>query len=264
MRTAVVNILVESCVFGCHSSVGLSARTDEFGVNLNCERSCGRLEDGGLKSACFVGCTYIPPLEIEQPQNGPMSIFDAFGGPIISRIISLLPFNVNGQPDQDQPIVGETHVRIVIPKESSHMADDDMFVMMNIVHDSNDESSDSFQVMPLPPNDDGPEVSSLARTFCHRARVAFQNLASHPLFLVSIILMLVSSITLLAFVCVRLSARRARWATFQRQYRRMPAFFKPASVRVNLLTPQPTFEDDEAPELPPKEPIDQRAPAAFA
>lgn len=82
--------LAGACVFGCHSSVGLNARTDEFGVNLNCEQSCGRLEDDELKSACFVGCTYIPPMEIEPPQNGPPSIFDAISGPIISKFVVAL------------------------------------------------------------------------------------------------------------------------------------------------------------------------------
>ncbi|KAL5968336.1 hypothetical protein TSMEX_003928 [Taenia solium] len=247
--------IAEACVFGCHSSVGLNARTDEFNVNSDCEQKCTHFEDGDSKSACYVGCTYIPPLEIERPQNGPMSIFDAISGPIISKIISFLPLNDNDQPEQVQPLLGETHVRIVIPKEPSHMMDDEMFVMMNIVQDSDVEPSDSLQVVPLPSNDDGSEAPSFARTFCRRARIAFHNLASHPIFLVSIILMLASSVTLLAFACVRLSARRARWATFQRQYRRMPAFFKPASVRVSLLTPQPTSEDDDAPELPPKEPF---------
>lgn len=110
-----------------------------------------------------------------------------------------------------------------------------MFVMMNVVHDSNDEPSDSLQVMPLPSTGDGSEVSSFARTFCHRARIAFHNLASHPIFLVSIILMLASSVTLLAFACVRLSARRARWATFQRQYR-VSFYYSLVALLIHIYT----------------------------
>ncbi|EUB62472.1 hypothetical protein EGR_02604 [Echinococcus granulosus] len=251
--------LGEACVFGCHSSVGLNARTDEFGVNLDCEQKCSHFEDSDSKSACFVGCTYIAPLEIVRPQSGPSPIFDALSGPIM-KIFSFLSLNDNGQPEQDQVPVRESHIRLVVPKEPSHMMDDSVYVIMNVIHDSNDESPTSFHIMPVSSNDDGSEMPSFARTFCRRAHIALHNLAAHPLFLVSVILMFVISATLLVFACVRLSARRARCATFQRQYRRMPAFFKPASVKVSLLTPQPTFEDEEAPELPPKESIDKKAP----
>ncbi|VDM35692.1 unnamed protein product [Hydatigera taeniaeformis] len=263
--------LVEACVYGCHSFVGPYAHTDEFGVNLNCEQGCSHFADDDLKSACYVGCTYIPPMEIGEPQNDPMPIFDTLRSPIMSKIFSLF-VNGNGRKlnfnesdllselEEGQLPVRETHVRVVVPKDPSDMMDDEMYVMMNVMHDSNEEPSDPLQAIPPSSNDDHSEVSTFARTFCRRARIALHNLASHPLFLVSIILMFVSSVTLLAFACVRLSARRARWTTFQRQYRRMPAFFKPASVSVSLLTPQPTSEDDEASELPPKEPFDQKDP----
>lgn len=127
-------------------------------------------------------------------------------------------------------MVQETHIRIFLPDPSAEqhmMNDDEMKVMMNVMHgpDADDLPNGLrfFNVGPPPPpapvSDKGFDVPHFARRFCFRARAALHHLATHPLFMASIILMFISSVLLLVIACYRLSIRRARRATFQRQYR---------------------------------------------
>lgn len=93
-------------------------------------------------------------------------------------------------------------------------------MMMNFMHGAKpDNLPDGVIRMGPPAPDNSMGVPSFARNFCFRARAALHHLATHPLFMASIILMFVSSIILLIFACYRLNVRRARRATFQRQYR---------------------------------------------
>ncbi|KAM7537123.1 hypothetical protein Aperf_G00000074274 [Anoplocephala perfoliata] len=244
--------LLDACTKGCRSSVGLEAKTNEFGVNVNCETSCKDFTDDALKSACYDGCTYIPPTKIESPTSG-IPLFGILGNPFFSRIFSLLKIFKEAETTNSSA-AKETHVRIVIPDgpmdRPRMMENEDMRLMMNIMHGPDAEPAGAIHMIQVPPDGDAVDaVPSFARKFCFRTKAIFHHIATHPLFLASIILMFVSSICLLILALSRLSARRTRRAIFQRQYRRMPGFFRSPSMRVSLLTPQP---DDEAPELPSK------------
>ncbi|VDL60463.1 unnamed protein product, partial [Hymenolepis diminuta] len=252
--------LVGACIQGCHSSPGLKAKTDKFNVNIDCENICKNFQTDDLKSACYGGCTHIPSLSIDNKCstkgifNHPL--FSSGGGKTAEKIIPT-PAVV----DDEQPLIRETHIRIFIPDGPSfgqNMIDEEgMRMMMNFMHGSKpDNLPDGVIRMGPSAPDNSMGVPSFARNFCFRARAALHHLATHPLFMASIILMFVSSIILLIFACYRLNVRRARRATFQRQYRRMPAFFKSPTMRVNPMTPQPPqYDDDEALILPTKEPI---------
>ncbi|KAM7537921.1 hypothetical protein Aperf_G00000074249 [Anoplocephala perfoliata] len=245
--------LIDACIKGCSSSVGLEAKTDEFGVNLNCETSCGNFTDDALKSACYDGCTNIPPAKIESPSHG-MPLREILSSPIFLRIFSLFKFFEKIEPINASDL-GETHVRIVIPEgpgEGPHTMDgEDMRIMVNVIHGPDVELPGAAHVIQLSPgDDDAVDVPNSARKICLRARAAFHYIFANSLLIFSFVCLFL--LIIIAFLRIR--DRRARKAIVQRQYRRMPAFFKSPSMRVNLLTPQPP-SDDEVPELPHKKPI---------
>lgn len=99
------------------------------------------------------------------------------------------------------------------------MDDEDMNIMMNFMRGPDVEPPSAIHMIQVPPVGDAVDVPNFARSFCFRARAVIHHLATRPLFMASIILMFVSSVSLLIFACSRLSARRARRAIFQRQYR---------------------------------------------
>lgn len=248
--------LTDACVKGCHSSVGLEAKIDEFNVNLNCESFCNHFSEDSLKSACYGGCTYVPPAKVERPKSvWPM--LGALCNLFFSKVSNFFKVSKNSETTNPSA-VEQTHIRIIIPGgfiSGPHMMDDEnMGMMMNAMHGLEVEPPNSINIIQPPLTGHGVDAPNFSRTLCFRARAAFHHLATHPLFMASIIIMFVTSVSLLIFACSRLSARRARRVVFERQYRRMPAFFRSPSMRVNLLAPQPP-SDDEAPELPPKEPI---------
>lgn len=110
---------------GCRLSVGLEARTDDFGVNLSCETSCNNFTEDALKSACYVGCTHISPTKVESSTSR-RQLFGILGAPFFSRFVLLILllhsvriFNffksLKNVGAVNPPDVGEAHVTIVIP-----------------------------------------------------------------------------------------------------------------------------------------------------
>ena len=103
--------------------------------------------------------------------------------------------------------------------EPQPMMGGNMQMMMGIMHGPDDETPDTFQFPQMRQSVYEEEIPAFSSSFCRRARMALHHLANHPLFLASVVLMFVTSLSLLVFACVRLSSYRARRAAFQRKYR---------------------------------------------
>ncbi|KAM7538273.1 hypothetical protein Aperf_G00000074264 [Anoplocephala perfoliata] len=236
-------------------------------MDLNCENFCDNYTDNALKLACYDGCAHISPTNVESSTSG-MSFFRTHIGPFFTRMCDFFKFGeiakflkkkfMKYTETTKPPSVEETHVRIIIPGgpiEGPHMMNgENMRMTMHVMNGPDAEFSGPVHMVQVPPDGETVDVSNFAPNFCFSARTAFHHIATHPLFMASVILMFVTSVSLLIIACSRLSAQRARKAIFERQYRRMPGFFRSPSLRFSLLTTQPP-SDDEAPELPPKEPI---------
>lgn len=244
--------LIDACIWGCHESSGLNAKTDNYNVNLECEKSCKTFSTDDLKSACYDGCTYIPALPIDS--RFPLSGF--FSAPRLSRIFDFLRgidrnFEENNGAffliaEDEQPLIRETRFRIFVSDgESKKKIMDTIFAPRY-----DDLRSNAVKVMH---DRDNSKIHLALPYGGFNFRNQLHRIATHPLFMALIIFTFVSSVILLIFSCYRLIIRRTRRAIFQRQYRRMPAFFKSPSMCVSPMTPQPN--DDEAPILPSKEPI---------
>uniref|UniRef100_A0A5K3ETU6 Uncharacterized protein n=1 Tax=Mesocestoides corti TaxID=53468 RepID=A0A5K3ETU6_MESCO len=245
-----------SCFQGCRFSSGSQTELSESGVNAECEKACSSLSSDDMKAACYDGCTYIPVSNIMRPSNSPFSFSGIMPNPVISSIISMFRTLVNKQSESDNGVVHRLRVQVLVPNDEivetpSHPADNEL-LMMNSMSNLNGEALENLRMVMGPPQ--AVDTPTFGNVMCHRVRAVIRHLTAHPLVLVSIILMFFTSTALLVFMCIRLNARRARRAIFRRQFKRMPAFFKPASVRVSLLSPQPATEED-ASELPPKLPI---------
>nr|CDS27375.1 tRNA(His) guanylyltransferase [Hymenolepis microstoma] len=244
--------LVDACIFGCHESAGPNAKTDDYNINIDCENSCKTFSTDGLKSACYDGCTYIPALPIHS--GSPLSGF--FSSPILSRLFGFLRRS-DGHTEEsngasslttgdEQPIFREARVRIFASDGESLKK-----IMDTIFAPRYDAlPRDGVKVM----HDHGNRKIHFALPYeVLHIRDQLHRIATHPLFMALILFTFVSSVILLIFAFYRLSIRRTRRAIFERQYRRMPAFFKSPSTCVSPMTPQ--SNDDEAPILPSKEPI---------
>lgn len=116
-----------------------------------------------------------------------------------------------------------------------------MQMVMKVMRESEDEPSGEFQIPQVQQQVYQEESPSFSSSICRRARLAIHHLATHPLFLASVILMFVTSLSLLVFACVRLNAYRARRATFRRQYK--VSFFPSINddICVKILVPLCTY-----------------------
>ncbi|VDO00402.1 unnamed protein product [Rodentolepis nana] len=239
--------LADACIQGCHESLGLDAKADDYNVNTDCENNCKNFSDNDLKSACYDGCTYIPALPIER--SVPITGFSAT--PLLSKILEFMKGineNVENNAESlvsgnDQPLIRETHVRIFASDGANIKK-----ILDTIFGSHNDDLPNDVE------HDRSNNKISLALPFNGiQFRDQLHRIATHPLFMTLIIFTFVSSIILLIFACYRLSTRSTHRPIFQRQYRRMPQLVKSSSTCVSLVTPQSS--DDEAPILPSKEPI---------
>lgn len=243
--------LVDACIRGCHVSSGLNAKTDDYNININCENSCKTFSTDGLKSACYDGCTYIPALPIDS--SLPTSGFFSF--PLLSRIFDFLGRN-DGKVGEnnvassltvgdEQPIIREARVRIFASDgDSLKKVMDTVFAPRY-----DDLPNDAVKVVHGRDNN----MNHLAFPYeVLRFRYQLHRIVTHPLFMALLTFTFVSSIVLLFFACYRLSIRSTRRAISERQYRRMPAFFKSPTCDSPLTL---LSNDDEAPILPSKEPI---------
>ncbi|VDL91643.1 unnamed protein product [Schistocephalus solidus] len=135
---------------------------------------------------------------------------------------------------------------------------------IHVIVPSDDENLNPLLVRPIPPElnfnepriiSDKPGLSrSIGRAMCQRLHNFAHHIASRPLLFVTVVFLLMNLVILLTFCCLRCRVRGMRKAAFKRQLRRMPAYLEPASVKIDMILPQPPTER-EADELPPKEPI---------
>ncbi|KAM7534099.1 hypothetical protein Aperf_G00000117085 [Anoplocephala perfoliata] len=240
--------LADACMKGCRSSVGLEAKTNESAVNLKCETSCNDFTDDALKSACYGGCTHIAPIKAESPTSK-MPLFGILCNPFFSSFFRPCEIAETVTP----PDV-EKNPAHIIPGGGAHMMDgEDMSLLTNDMHIPDVEPPGTVNMIQMPLGGDAVDVPSFARDFYFRASSALRHIVTHPLFMASVIVMFITSLSLLVSVCSLLIARRARRAVSQRHYQWMPTFESPF-MRVSPVTPQQS-SNDEAPELPPKEPI---------
>ncbi|KAL7064622.1 hypothetical protein AAHC03_05728 [Spirometra sp. Aus1] len=134
---------------------------------------------------------------------------------------------------------------------------------IHVIVPTDDENLSPLLVRPVPPEldfnephiySDRPGSHTVGRAMCQRLRFFAHHVASRPLLFVTVVFLLMNLVILLTFCCLRCRVRRMRKDAFKRQLRRMPAYFEPASVKIDMVLPQPPTEK-EAEELPPKEPI---------